>query len=98
MHHTTDTQGFLHASDIIPPLTVYDYKAHFIGGWARPEAATGCTSVGVVFRRNELGSIIQVKRIEGKLFETKEPAEQHGLELCKEWLDKQFRVYAQHPE
>jgi hypothetical protein len=25
----------------------------------------------------------------GELFETKEQAEQHGVELCKEWIDKQ---------
>ena len=33
--------------------------------------------------------MIQVQRIEGKLFESKEQAEQHGIELCKEWIDKQ---------
>jgi hypothetical protein len=92
MHRTTESQGFLHASVIIPPLTAYKYKAHFIGAWARPELINGCTSIGIVYRRNQLGSMIQVERIEGRLFETKEQAEQHGLELCKEWLDKQFRV------
>ena len=33
--------------------------------------------------------MIQVQRIEGESFETKEQAEQHGIELCKEWIDKQ---------
>jgi hypothetical protein len=37
----------------------------------------------------QFGSIIQVERIEGELLESKEQAEQHGLELCKEWIDKQ---------
>jgi hypothetical protein len=27
--------------------------------------------------------------MEGKFFETKEQAEQYGLELCKEWIDSQ---------
>jgi hypothetical protein len=84
MHRTTESQGFLHVSDIIPPLTTYEYK----GAWARPELTNGCTSVGIVYRRNQLGSLIQVQRTEGRLFETKEQAEQHGLKLCKEWLDK----------
>jgi hypothetical protein len=98
MHRTTQSQGFSHSTDIIPPLTTYEYKAHFIGAWARPELTNGCTSVGIVYRRNQLGSLIQVQRSEGKLFETKEQAEQHGLELCKEWLDKQFMVEGVAPE
>jgi hypothetical protein len=31
--------------------------------------------------------MIQVQRIEGELFESKEQAEQHGVELWKEWID-----------
>jgi hypothetical protein len=92
MHCTTGSQGFFHGSVIIPSLTAYEYKGHIIGAWARPELTNGSTSVGIVYRRNQLGSIIQVQRIEGKLFESKEGAEKHGLELCKEWIDKQFRV------
>ena len=46
----------------------------------------------IVYRRVQLGSIIQVQRIEGKLFEKKEQAEQHGVDLCKEWVDNQFRL------
>jgi hypothetical protein len=45
-------------------------------------------SVGVVFKRDKFGSMIQVQRIEGKLFENKKQAEQHGVELCKDWIDK----------
>ena len=56
---------------------------------ARPESTNGSTSVGIVYERGQFGSIIQIQRIEGELFETKEQAEQHGLELCKEWIDKQ---------
>jgi hypothetical protein len=47
------------------------------------------TGVGIVYEREQFGSIIQVQRIEGELFATKEQAEQHGIELCKEWIDKQ---------
>src|SRR5215813_6754227 len=55
----------------------------------RPEFTNGSTSVGIVYKRNQLGSIIQVRRIEGELFESKEQAEQHGVKLCTEWIDKQ---------
>jgi hypothetical protein len=89
MHYATGPQGFFDFSDIIPRLTAYEYKGHIISGWPRPETTNGFTAVGIAYERDQLGSMIQVKRIEGELFETKEQAQQHGLELCKEWLDKQ---------
>jgi hypothetical protein len=72
-----------------PALTVYEYRDYIISAWARPEFTNGATSIGIVYKRGEFGSIIQVQRIEGELFETKEQAEQHGIELCKEWIDNQ---------
>ena len=75
-------------TDQLPSLTFYEYSGFVIGAWARPESAKGSTSVGVVFKRDKFGSMIQVQRIEGKLFENKEQAEQHGVELCKDWIDK----------
>ena len=80
--------SFLNGS-FTPALTAYEYRGYLISAWARPEFADGFTSVGVVYKRGRLGSIIQVQRIEGELFETKEQAEQHGVALCKEWTDKQ---------
>ncbi len=73
----------------IPVLTAYEYRGYIISAWARPESTNAFTSVGIVYERGEFGSIIQVQRIEGELFATKEQAEQHGVELCKEWVDKQ---------
>jgi hypothetical protein len=84
-------KGFLNSS-CIPALPAYEYRGYIISGWARPELANGSTSVGIVYERNKLGSIIQVQRIENELFESKEQAEQHGLELCKEWINKQSRA------
>ncbi len=55
---------------------------------ARPELTKRSTSVGIVYEQGQFGSIIQVQRIEGELFESKEQAEKHGLELCKEWVEK----------
>ena len=74
-------------TDQIPSLTFYEYGGFVIGAWARSELA-GSTSVGVVYKRDKFGSMIQVQRIEGKLFENKKQAEQHGVELCKDWIDK----------
>jgi hypothetical protein len=39
-------------------------------------------------RAGKFGSIIEVKRIDGKNFETTDQAAQHGLELAKRWVDK----------
>jgi hypothetical protein len=66
-----------------------EYKGYYISAWARPEFTNGYTSVGIVYERGQFGSVIQVQRIEGELLESKEQAGQHGLELCKEWIDKQ---------
>jgi hypothetical protein len=76
-------------TDQIPSLTFYEYRGYAIGAWARPELTKGCTSVGIVYKRDKFGSLIQVQTIEGTLFKNKEQAEQRGLELCKEWIDKQ---------
>jgi hypothetical protein len=76
----------------IPALSAYVYRGYIITAWARPEFPNGSTSVGIVYKGGQLGSVIQVQRIEGKLFESKEQAEEHGVDLCKEWIDEQFRV------
>jgi hypothetical protein len=81
-------RSFLNDS-YIPALTAYEYRGYIISAFARPEFANGFTSVGIVYERGRLRSIIQVQRIEGELFQSKEQAEQHGLELCKEWINKQ---------
>jgi hypothetical protein len=76
----------------IPSLTFYEYRGYVIGAWARPELTKSSTSIGVVYKRDKFGSLIQVQKIEGKLFTTKEQAEQQGIELCKEWIDSKARI------
>ena len=56
---------------------------------AQPEFTNGSTSVGIVCELGQFGFIIQVQRIGGELFESKEEAEQYGLDMCKKWIDKQ---------
>jgi hypothetical protein len=66
------------------------YKDFLISGSAVPTFATGFdwSSQGLVLCPGRLGSIVEVKRIKGPIFNSKEAAEQHGLELCKSWIDK----------
>lgn len=66
------------------------YKGFLIAGSAVPKFATGFDwdSQGIVFRLTRLGSIVEIKRIPGAIFDSKEAAERHGLELCKCWIDK----------
>jgi hypothetical protein len=61
-----------------------------ISSSAVPTFATGFEwySQGIIFRPGRLGSIVKVKRSEGPIFNSKKEAEQHGLELCKVWIDK----------
>src|SRR5262245_44090089 len=95
MDHTieTPTKVFLNGS-LIPALTAYEYRGYIISAWARPESTNGSTSVGIVYERGKFGSIIHVQRIEGELFETKDQTEQHGIELCKEWIDNEQAEFA----
>jgi hypothetical protein len=66
------------------------YKDFLISGSALPTFATGFDwySLGTVLRPGCLGSIVEVKRIQGPIFNSKEAAEKHGLKLCKDWIDK----------
>jgi hypothetical protein len=65
------------------------YKDFLITGTAKPTFATGFDwySQGIILRPGRLSSIVEVKRIEGPIFNSKEAAEQHGLQLCRDWID-----------
>jgi hypothetical protein len=45
-------------------------------------------SLGVICAKTSRESIIEIRHIEGTVFKTREAAEDNGLELCKNWLDK----------
>jgi hypothetical protein len=66
------------------------YKGFLITGSAMPTFATGFDwySLGTILRPGRLSSIVEVKRIEGPIFNSKEAAEAHGLQLCKDWIDR----------
>jgi hypothetical protein len=42
--------------------------------------------LGITGVAGKPGSIVEVKRIHGRYFETPEQAQQHGLELAKRWV------------
>ena len=67
-----------------------DTRHFLIAGSAIPNFATGFDwySQGTIFRAGYLGSIVEIRRIRGVIFNSKEEAEQHGLELCKSWINK----------
>ena len=66
------------------------YKGFLIDGSAVPTFATGFDwyAQGTILRPGRLGSIVEIKRIQGPIFNSKEAAEEHGLQLCKDWIDK----------
>jgi len=66
------------------------YKDHPIYGVAVPAPESLWYSRGLVFDR-DLNQTIEIKRIESnpRTFKTKKQAEKYGLELCKEWIEKQ---------
>jgi len=68
------------------------YKGFLIDGSAIPIFATehDWCSQGTIFRASRrLDSIVEIKRIRGPIFSSREAAEEHGLKLCKDWIDKQ---------
>ena len=68
------------------------YKGFLISGSAMPTFATGFNwySQGTVLRPRRLSSIIEVKRIQGTIFNSKEAAEEDGFKLCRDWIDNRL--------
>ena len=66
------------------------YKGYLIYGKAlviHPNSQAW-RSLGVVCAKTSRGSIIELRHLEGTVFKTREAAEDNGLELCTNWLDK----------
>jgi hypothetical protein len=66
------------------------YKDFLITSSAVPTLQRALSGIrrAIFFAQGRLGSIVEVKRIEGPIFNSKEAGEEHGLKLCKEWIDK----------
>ena len=52
---------------------------------------TNWQSLGTVYSVKTRTSLVQIRRIEGQSFATKEAAIQHGLELARRWVDDTAR-------
>jgi hypothetical protein len=48
----------------------------------------GCHSLGTIYRKGRAGSIIEGRTDRGKDLRNEEEAEEHGLQLAKEWVDR----------
>jgi hypothetical protein len=74
---------------------VIPYKGYLIWGKAvrvHPKAPEWWRSQGGIFRNAGKGST-HIKHLdEGFIFESKEAAEGHGLELCKNWVDENLEA------
>jgi hypothetical protein len=67
------------------------YKGHPIYGVAVPALEQGWCSRGLVFDR-DLTRTMEIKRIESPadlIFKARQKAEEHGLKLCRDWIDEQ---------
>jgi hypothetical protein len=65
------------------------YKGYLIYSKALVIRADAWRSLGVICAKTSRGSIIEIRHLEGiTIFKTREAAEDNGLELCKNWLDK----------
>jgi hypothetical protein len=64
-----------------------EYKGYKISSSSTPMYMEGCESLGSVCKPGRNGSVIEIARIEGKIFKTMKEAEAHGLELAREWVD-----------
>lgn len=60
-----------------------EYKGYKISGSSTLMYMEGCESLGSVCKPDRNGSVIEVARIEGKIFKTMKEAEAHGLELAR---------------
>jgi hypothetical protein len=70
------------------------YKGYMISGCSVPMYMQGCQSRGSVCKAGRAGSVIELERIDGKVFKTTKEAEAHGLELAREWVDRKTALRA----
>jgi hypothetical protein len=67
---------------------IVEYKGYYLSGSQVPQYMTGSKSLGIVCVAGKFGSIVEVQRIPGRHFESAEQAQEHGLELAKQWVDE----------
>ena len=68
------------------------YKGYLIYGSAipiHPNSHKWC-SQGEVCILSSRNSLVEIKRIPGREFDTEEQAKQHGLEVSRAWIDERI--------
>jgi hypothetical protein len=65
-----------------------EYKGFKISGSSTPTYMEGCQLYGSVCKPGRAGSIIEVARIEGKVFKIMKEAEANGLKMARDWVDR----------
>ena len=63
------------------------YKGFIIFGGVTSDDEGSYCSYGLVCMKGTR-TLLEIKRIEGTQFRAQEAAEQHGMELCKLWIDE----------
>ena len=74
---------------------MHQHKGHPIYGVAVPAPEKRWSPRGLVFDP-DLTKTIEIKRIESPedlTFKSKQQAEEHGLQLCKKWIDEQTSTH-----
>lgn len=72
-------------------VTISEYNGYLIYGRAvetRPDLSYW-QSQGIVFIKIPQDATMEIQRLEGDFFQTKQAAEEDGLKLCKEWIGEQ---------
>jgi hypothetical protein len=79
------TPESIYCPPIVKQWGIERYKDFLITSSAVPTFAARFEwySQGIVLRPGHLSSIVEVKRIQGLIFNSKEAAEEHGLQLCQ---------------
>jgi hypothetical protein len=68
------------------------YKEFLITSSAVPTFATRFEwyAQGTILRLGRLSSVVEIKRIKGTIFNSKEAAEEDGFKLCQDWIDNRL--------
>jgi hypothetical protein len=67
---------------------IVQYRGHWVSGSSIVDHDQRASrAMGVICVPTRRGSIVEIKRVEGPIFANRAEAKEHGLQLCKDWLD-----------
>jgi len=75
-----------------------EYKGYFILGAALMihHNSTDWRALGTVFTKTPQGFFVEVERVGGPVFTTKEAAEKHGLAMCQAVIEQKLAKTQTH--